>query len=307
MIGAHLNRSAAAFVILLAAAPPPPGRIIDAAGTRIHVHCAGHGRPAVVLIHGLGDYSFDWSLVQPAVAEQTEVCAYDRPGQAWSEPGPPPRGVRTSARELHELLRRMHLRPPYVLVGHSWGGLIARMYAHDYPGEVAGMVLVDSTHEDEYLWINGRVVRPGNLTDAQWNDLIMPHKRPKLGPPFDKLPPAAQEMRLWAMGIRRSGGGDTDDLRADFLAMHETTAGSEHPLGNMPLVVVSKTPGVDDDSDSTPEQLQWNRTLQDRLAALSAKGEHVVAAHGGHHVQLDDPEVVIAAIRRVIAAVRSSP
>ncbi len=299
----------------------PPGRMVKIGPTSVHVRCDGRGAPAVVLIHGFGDYSFDWALVQPAVANETEVCAYDRPGQAWSDPGPQPRGLATSAKELHELLRAARIKGPYVLVGHSWGGLIARMFAHDYPREVAGMVLVEAAHEDEYLWLNGKILRPRTTSAEDWNALLHPNvpKSPmparaapqrrvatKLNPPYDKLPPDAQKMRLWAMSLPwRMSGGDTDDMRADFVAIHDTTTQSDHPLGGIPLVVVSKTPGIDDDDDYTPEQRQWNRDLQDQLAALSTNSVHVIAPHSGHHVQLDEPDVVIDAIRRVVDTVRN--
>jgi pimeloyl-ACP methyl ester carboxylesterase len=125
--------------------PAAPGRLIDLGGFKVHIYCVGNGAPPVIFLHGLGDYSFDWALVQPEIAAHTETCAYDRPGQAWSEPGPASRGVCTSAHELHLLLQRSKIKGPYILVGHSWGGLIARMFAHEYPNEVAGMVLVDST------------------------------------------------------------------------------------------------------------------------------------------------------------------
>jgi len=274
--------------------------------TRVHIQCAGRGAPTVILIHGFGDYSFDWSLVQPALARDSEACAYDRPGQAWSDPAPQPRGVATSARELHELLRATNIRGPYVLVAHSWGGLIARMFAHTYPHEVAGIVLVDATHEDEYLWINGKIIQPRMMSEDDWAALVHPHRTPpKLNPPYDMLPPDAQKLRLWAMSQPKTSGGDTDDMRADFIAMHERTTRSDHPLGDIPLIVISKTPGVDDDADYTPEQRQWNQDLQERLVGLSTNSVHVVASHSGHHVQIQEPDIVIGAVRRVIEAVRT--
>src|SRR5689334_3149988 len=152
------------LALAISAVLPPSGQTVKIGATSVHMQCEGRGTPAVILIHGFGDYSFDWALVQPALARNARTCAYDRPGQAWSDPGPPPRGVVTSARELHDLLVAARIRGPYVLVGHSWGGLIARMFAHDYPHDVAGMVLVDATHEDEYLWINGKIIRPRAMT-----------------------------------------------------------------------------------------------------------------------------------------------
>lgn len=328
------------FVVLLAglsssatsraqnSAPLPPGGVVDLGGFRVHVDCAGSGSPPVIFLHGLGDYSFDWALVQPRVAKKTQACAYDRPGQAWSQPGPPPRGLQTSAHELHLLLQRSKIAGPYILVGHSWGGLIARMYAYEYPKEVAGMVLVDATHEDEYLWIDGKIIRPRFMTENEWSTLIKPKKPAskapsndspkqasppppsvvKLGPPFDKLPPDAQKLRIWAMSQpfskARFEGGDTLDFRADFIEMHKVTVQSDHPLHHIPLIVLSKTPALDNDDDYKPNQLAWNQGLQARLATLSTNSDHIVADHSGHHIQLDEPDIVTASILRMIVSVQ---
>jgi pimeloyl-ACP methyl ester carboxylesterase len=99
---------------------------------------------------------------------------------------------------------------------------------------------------------------------------------------------------------QRFAGGDTVNIRQDFIAMHDIGAQGEHPLGTIPLVVLSKTPELDNDDDYTPEQLAWNRDLQDRLAALSTNSEHTIADHSGHHIQLDQPDLVISAILRVL-------
>jgi len=309
-------------------APTPPGALIDLGKFRVHIYCAGIGNPPVVFLHGLGDYSFDWALVQSKIAAETKACVYDRPAQAWSEPGPPPRGIKTSAHELQLLLERSNVKGPYVLVAHSWGGLIARMYAHEYPENVVGMVLVDSTQEDEYLWINGKIIRPRLMTDEEWSDLTKPQtpidQAPsgdlkkqdpappppvvKLEAPYDKLPPAEQKFTRWAMSLpyskARFEGGDTLDIRKDFIEMHRVAAQSERSLGSIPLVILSKTPAMDNDDDYKPDQLAWNQNSQTQLVKLSTNSKHVIAAHSGHHIQLDEPDLVIDSILSVVDAVK---
>src|SRR6266581_4367311 len=129
---------------------PPPGRLVDVSGYRLHIHCTGSGGPgpAIILDAGNGGSSLDWSLVQPGVATFTRVCSYDRAGYGWSESGPTPRSSGRIVRELHTLLVNTGVPGPYVLVGHSFGGLNMRLYAYTYPQEVAGLVLVDSSHEN---------------------------------------------------------------------------------------------------------------------------------------------------------------
>jgi pimeloyl-ACP methyl ester carboxylesterase len=122
---------------------PPPGELVDVGGYRLHVHCIGQGSPTVILDH-LGDgMSSHWAWVQPEVSNVTRVCAYDRAGFGWSDPGPAPRDALSSSRELEALLRNASIDGPYVLVGHSFGANVALVYAREHPEEVTGMVLVD--------------------------------------------------------------------------------------------------------------------------------------------------------------------
>jgi pimeloyl-ACP methyl ester carboxylesterase len=133
------------------AASPAPGEMVDVGEHRLHINCLGQGSPTVVLDSGWGYTSVEWSAwVQPEVAKHTRVCAYDRAGMSWSEPGlGAPDATRTTA-ELHTLLQEADEEGPYVLVGHSLAGLYSRIYAERYPEEVAGMVLVDSSHPDQF-------------------------------------------------------------------------------------------------------------------------------------------------------------
>ncbi len=128
---------------------PPPGELVDVGGHSLHINCVGEGSPTVILESGSGATSVDWANIQPEVANTTRVCAYDRAGSGWSEPGPGPGDPQQIAGELHTLLGNAGIDGPYVLVGHSFGGLYVRMYADLYPNEVEGMVLVDSSHPEQ--------------------------------------------------------------------------------------------------------------------------------------------------------------
>ena len=131
---------------------PPPGQMLAVAGHAMHIVCTGTappGTPTVILEAGTGLASPAWALVAPAVTAATRVCAYDRAGNGWSEPGPAPRDLRRVADELHTLLGKADIAGPYVLVGHSFGGLYIRAYREAYPADVAGMVLVDASHPNQ--------------------------------------------------------------------------------------------------------------------------------------------------------------
>ncbi|HET7220121.1 MAG TPA: alpha/beta fold hydrolase, partial [Vicinamibacterales bacterium] len=131
-------------------AVPPPGKLIDIGGFRLHLSCGGEGRPAVILDAALGASSVSWSHVQPALACSTRVCSYDRAGFGWSDPGPLPRTAGRMADELRTLLDRGGVEPPFIFVGHSFGALIARIFAARYRSDVAGLVLVDPAHPEDW-------------------------------------------------------------------------------------------------------------------------------------------------------------
>lgn len=138
---------------------PPLGKLVDIGGWRHHLNCTGarNGKmPTIVLESGAGDFSVDSGLVQPDVARFARVCSYDRAGAGWSDLGPRPRTMRQVAYELHTVLKKAGEKGPFIMVGQSVGGLFVRVYASQYPQEVAGMVLVDRTHEDTVLMINGK-------------------------------------------------------------------------------------------------------------------------------------------------------
>jgi len=132
----------------MSAQNPAPGQLVDVGGYKLHLNCQGSGSPTVILDAGLNDFSLSWSRVQPDVAAFTRVCVYDRAGLGWSEAGPLPRTSQTMVEELHTLLQNAGITGSYVLAGHSFGGINMRLYAHHYPQDVVGLLLVDAAHED---------------------------------------------------------------------------------------------------------------------------------------------------------------
>ncbi|HEV7500743.1 MAG TPA: alpha/beta hydrolase, partial [Vicinamibacteria bacterium] len=138
-------------------AAAPPGRWIDLGAHRLHLHCAGQGSPTVVVETGFDEFGSDWTLVQRAVAPATRICTYDRAGYGGSEPGPLPRTFAQIGLELHDALAKAGEKPPFVLVGHSFGGGVVRQYALDHPADVAGMVLVDIVSENQRIPMGDRV------------------------------------------------------------------------------------------------------------------------------------------------------
>lgn len=290
---------------------PPIGQLVDIGGYRLHLACQGEGGPTVILEAGGGEPMLDWALVQPEVAQQARVCAYDRAGLGWSDPSPRPRTAAVMADELHTLLERAAIPGPYVLVGHSLGGLVIRQFAVAHPHEVAGMVLVDSAGEGQAsrfpapvraLTQNTLVPRlAGVAADAGLLALL-----PGVGLPPAPLPAdAAAAYR--ALVISSS--------KAISTALAEVAATDADPtprpatLGDIALVVIRHGRAVLPLQGAiTPEVSQayeaaWAQ-MQAELAALSPRGRVVVAAESGHGVQIDRPDVVIAAIRDVLAALR---
>jgi pimeloyl-ACP methyl ester carboxylesterase len=307
----------------------PPGKLIDAGGHRLHINCTGKSEPTIVMEAGAGDFSFDWSLVQPKVARFARACTYDRAGYAWSEAGPTPRTMQQIVYELHTGLHNAGIKSPYVLVGHSLGGLIVRVFANQYPKEVAGMVLVDSSHEDQSIVIMDRTTRKEKV--VHWRELASSKPIPpiqtrppgsagsnsasarsrsnqnRLDAPYDKLPLKVQQMRLWAMSqpnYEAARASETFDFLADELArMFGRRNETKYPLGDMPLIVLTRgIPGEDERAHQV--LLEEHDRLQSELKSLSTNSKQMIAEHSGHFIQIEQPELVVSAVREVVSAAR---
>jgi len=281
--------------------PAPLGKLIDVGGYRVHLYCIGAGSPAVVIV-GAG-YSFDWGLVQPEVAEFTQVCTYDHSGIGWSDSGPKDScSLRVS--EIHAALKNAGIKGPYVLVGHSLGGLVARVYAGRYPDEVTGMVFVDHAFS--------LILRPTRPGDAKIPPPPVTPTAPMLlnsgggraigledDPNFSKLPQRDRELHLWAIAQTRDQMAlqSNHEVSMECAPQAEAIA-KEHTqtLGDKPLVDVST------DMMRSPEYIKF----QTDLLSLSRNSKEIIAEKSDHFVIIDRPDVVIDAIRQVVQSVHNS-
>jgi pimeloyl-ACP methyl ester carboxylesterase len=310
---------------------PAPGRLIDLGGWRIHLNCSGQvspSRPAVIFEAGAGDFSVDWSLIQPRVARFARVCSYDRAGAGWSDLGARPRTLQQQVWELHALLERAGEKPPFIIVGHSYGGWLARLFAQTYPADVSGLVLVESGAEDPLRIINGTVTHASKIAKGQpippvktsdplrvsdiplrIIDLIQSSIRGMRGqynnPPRDKLPPDAQRMREWSLSQIKHAASNDNPFEADELvAMLAERRKNKNVLDNLPLIVISQ--GILDEEG--PEAVEREKTHgkdQAALVTMSTAGKQIIAKESAHHVPLDEPEVVVTAIRELIQTRRN--
>lgn len=289
----------------------PPGRLVDVAGRRMHITCAGRGTPAVVIIPGMGETSSDWAAVQRALASHTTACAYDRPGLGWSDPAP---GRPTAAGMAHDLRRLLNLAgvtPPFVLVGHSLGGIVARMFTSRYPGEVSAVALIDSSHPEQARRLprTQLIDRRGGKLAAAALDYARPAGLHAMRLSLRPKEPAGRRAasRLFPGG-RRAG---LKELFA-FATICRDTANAARDLGDLPLAVVTaseRDPNLPAGSRAQRARSRSYRVwaqLQDELAGLSASSTHVTAACAGHHLHQDDPGLVIETIVELLGQVRKT-
>jgi pimeloyl-ACP methyl ester carboxylesterase len=293
-----------------------PTAMIDVGdGATLAMYCAGNGSPTVLMDAGLGDAAYQWATVQPQIARTTRVCTYDRAGYMFSRGLPLPRTSDRIVAELHALVMRAHLATPLVIVGHSFGSYNVRLFADRYRSLVAGMVLVDGSHERQ----NELFPRSMPALIATWsrhNDAcrtaarhgIVPTDPYCLPDPDPRFAPALQRIarRMYA----RPSSFDT--ILAEERSFNRSAAevrAARRSFGDLPMVVVSAgrpgrfgAPGVSA-ADVTRAEATWSR-LQADLATLSRRGEHVTVANSGHYVQKDAPWVVIAAVQHVVEEVR---
>ena len=297
-----------------------PQHLVDVGGRRMNIYCSGTGSPAVILDAGLGDTTAAWTHVQRPIARHTRVCSYDRAGMGFSDPTTSARDAGAIVSDLHALLRRGGIAPPYVFVGHSLAGLYTRLYTDRYPRDVVGLVLIDPVTEyDDALY---QKIAPGRsrLSDVLRTCATNVAKCP-LGTP------ARIRKSLIAAGCPQAAPADCavnevvaeEHGRQSFwkdelleLLAEPTSAAQVHSgqraYGSLPLIVLSAGHPDTDPGPITPAQQRaiWiaQGHLHGRIAALSSRGVHLAVDGAGHVIQIDRPSAVISAVNGVVDQAR---
>lgn len=299
---------------------PPRGKLVDIGeGRRIHLDCRGRGAPTVVFESGFDNFgSLSWTRVHDAIARDTRACAYDRAGIMWSNPKNTPQDGEAIAKDLHATLTIAGERGPFVLVGHSFGGPLSMIQVGQYPDQIAGLVLVDPGHPDQIAQIEsypgmkavnktGRATRKlvSRLTWTGLARLLLPKEGPA------NMPEPVFRRTNAFLPTSLSGMQAEDDQIEQTLAQ----AAVSHALGDRPLIVLSAETFL---TRQMISQIGWSdaigarfnadwRRFHEEEASWSTRGQHRVVRNTSHFIQLDRPDVVIVAIRDVVAMVREGP
>jgi pimeloyl-ACP methyl ester carboxylesterase len=274
--------------------PPIPGERYDIGGYKLHINCLGKGNPTIIIDAGLGDDSTAWQQIVDQSSKMTKTCVYDRAGYGWSDFGPRPRTSRRIASELKLLLQEAQIPPPYILVGHSFGGYNMRLFNAFYPNSVSGLVLIDASHEDQYDRLNIKIPKS--------------HKR--LSSIISQSPAS----------VKKLPSGDKNQFlqdRAFHTARYEISSlylSSQQVQYNdgmltIPLIVISR--GIDEwvGSEYSKQREKTWILLQQDLTYLSPISQHIFAHHSGHNIHQQQPQIIVDALADVthLARVMSSP
>ena len=281
---------------------PPPGELVDVGGHRLHIKCTGNGSPAVVIEAGLGDWSTSWGFVQAEVAKTTRVCTYDRAGMGWSEAGPLPRDAAQFAKELYTLLQNANVPGPYVMVGHSLGGLGVRVFVHDYSSEVSGVVLIESMNPKQLPQSPTGVRSQPNpqsryysvLTGLARFGVVRVLARPVTRMSSSSIIPdeKAYYSRFVRVQSMQAAMGESQGLPASG-----EEAAAVKTFGDLPLIVLTGRLHTDPPN--------W-QTWQTELLQLSSNSQQLFAEKSEHNIQIEEPDAAVAAIIQMVEQVRQT-
>ncbi len=291
---------------------PPPGQLVEVDGRKMHINCTGSGAPTVILESGLTNWgSVSWVLVQPEIAKTNRVCSYDRAGMLWSDRREEAPTADTIAGNLHTLLETVSEAPPYVLVGHSYGGVLIRLFANRYPQEVDALVFVDSSHPDQferYAQLYGE-----DESDEPW--WLIPYERVTAETGAMRLfrRPAADRFPAEALMSLRYFPQNLDAVIAEFNTLDAISAAARETksFGDLPIIVLTAgeqlEPPDEEAAEMTSDEIEeWRKDgklwleLQAEIAALSTNSDHRIVEGSRHFIPFAAPESIVQAIREVL-------
>jgi len=270
-----------------------PGRLVDIGTHALHLDCRGTGTPVIVLESGIGGFSLEWHAVRHALAGRARVCTYDRAGYGWSDPGPLPRTARRSAGELEALLSAAGERPPYVLAGHSYGGLIVREFAARWPDRTAGIALIDAAAPQQFARLPAGALPRAYLAALAGGGRVFSMPRPAAG-----FAPSLRTLVMQLMMLPKARLAYRAEMR-DFERSARALTGPGRRALEAPLVVISRARSEFDERTGGAHAEQVWREMQADMGRLSAHAEHWIAAGAGHQVHADRPDLVARALREL--------
>lgn len=287
------------------------GRSVDIGGRTLNIHCTGTGRPTVIFVSARTAPGYVWTPTQRGVSAFTRACWYDRADLGWSDSGPDPAWGDTAAHDLHRLVQNAGLEAPLVLVGHSFGGHVIRLYHQAYPGEVSGMVFADAAHEDagtiEGIPHRARpqmprsVIRGLSIVLGRLGMMRVLASDPGPAPKhwtaeeWDILARLRWQRNVLLADAKVGPGRATDDL--------VRSAGG---LEDMPLIVLTQA-DLSSASSASPDVLRGWIDLQRRLAERSRRGRQVLVANSGHGMPVEAPDAVISAVQEIVTRAVPQP
>ena len=285
-------------------------------GRRLNIYCIGRGSPAVVFDSGLGDGTRVWGLIQPAVAKYTRACSYDRAGLGFSDPPTRPSTSANMVDDLHRLLHAAHVRSPYILVGHSLGGMNVKLYAEKYLPEVAGLVFVDPSHEDlgKGAWAidpeSQKTYAPYIETlhrclEAKPEDFVAGSKLvqncgPFPTPRYSDAINAVESERGTLHGRLQARISEQENV---WFTSADQVRAAYRSLAAIPIIVLTHEAFPRGPNETQEQRDAKNKLwidLHDQIAAMSTHGKRLTVDNTGHYIQLDQPQVVIDSILEVL-------
>lgn len=299
---------------------PALGKKVNLGGYSLHMIDSGESKPVVIMESGIGGTCLDWSLVQPEIAKFTRVITYDRAGHGWSDSSPLARTSENMVYELNSMLKKENIHGPYILVGASFGGLNVRLFADKYPEEVAGVVLVDASHENsQSTFEKGRFKYFIDKYEAYKNNIerivgyyrlsqMTKEQQVKFVARVQKYPQNIQEA-YWSLRLTTRHGVASFEELLNLENSFNQLKISRGFLHDKPLVVITAGKKIQNNGRYTQEQLENKQRkvddLQKDLVKKSSRGKQVIAQNSGHHIAYDQPEIIVEVVREMVDGLRN--